>query len=59
MWSDGGNIFRQTQDTQWLIEGTLFSHLKRRVNNIKIGKKVPAQSGDDNDLVLHYGGQPA
>lgn len=59
MWSAGGNIFRQTQDTQWLIEGTLFSHLKRRVNNIKIGKKVPAQSGDDNDLVLLYGGQPA
>lgn len=45
MWSAGGNIFRQTQDTQWLIEGTLFSHLKRRVNNIKMGKKFRHNQG--------------
>lgn len=45
MWSAGGNIFRQTQDTQWLIEGTLFSHLKRRVNNIKMGKKFRYNQG--------------
>lgn len=45
MWSAGGNIFRQTQDTQWLIEGTLFSHLKRRVNNIKMEKKFRHNQG--------------
>lgn len=36
----------RTRDTQqWLIEGTLFSHLKRRVNNIKMGKKFRYNQG--------------
>lgn len=36
----------RTCDTQqWLIEGTLFSHLKRRVNNIKMGKKFRHNQG--------------
>lgn len=36
----------RTRDTQqWLIEGTLFSHLKRRVNNIKMGKKFRHNQG--------------
>lgn len=50
----------RTRDKQlWLIDGTLFVHLKRIVNNIKMEKKVPTQSGDDNDLVLLFDGQPA
>lgn len=50
----------KTRDKQlWLIDGTLFVHLKRIVNNIKMEKKVPTQSGDDNDLVLLFDGQPA
>lgn len=50
----------RTRDKQlWLIDGTLFVHLKWIVNNIKMEKKVPTQSGDDNDLVLLFDGQPA
>lgn len=39
----GRHRARDTQ--QWLIEGTLFSHLKRRVNNIKMGKKFRHNQG--------------